>query len=159
MSDGHVLVENRDGFVIITLNRPDKLNAFTPVQNTTLLEALQSAEDDPDCRAAVLTGAGRGFCAGQDLGERDPKDATPDLGHTIETYFNPLIRQLRSMQIPVICAVNGVAAGAGANVALACDIVMASGQPGNVRAGPADLVRCLVDGHVQCDYGVTGFCT
>lgn len=126
MSDGHVLVENRDGYVIITLNRPDKLNAFTPVQNTTLLQALQSVEDDPDCRAAVLTGAGRGFCAGQDLGERDPKDATPDLGHTIETYFNPLIRQIRSMQIPVVCAVNGVAAGAGANVALACDIVMAA---------------------------------
>lgn len=126
MSDGRVLVENRGGYVIITLNRPDKLNAFTPIQNTTLLEALKAAEADPECRAVVLTGAGRGFCAGQDLGERDPKDSTPDLGHTIDTYFNPLIRQLRGMQIPVICAVNGVAAGAGANVALACDIVMAA---------------------------------
>jgi 2-(1,2-epoxy-1,2-dihydrophenyl)acetyl-CoA isomerase len=126
MSDGRVLVEDQAGYVVITLNRPDRLNAFTPEQNTTLLEALQAAEADPDCRAVVLTGAGRGFCAGQDLGERSPSDETPDLGHTIETYFNPLIRQLRGMQVPVICAVNGVAAGAGANVALACDIVLAA---------------------------------
>ena len=137
MSDGRVLVENRDGYMVITLNRPDKLNAFTALQNTSLLETLQAAEADPDCRAVVLTGAGRGFCAGQDLGERDPKNTTPDLGHTIDTYFNPLVRQLRDMplpaishliraEVPVICAVNGVAAGAGANVALACDIVMAA---------------------------------
>ena len=126
MSDGRVLVEDRDGYRLITLNRPDKLNAFTALQNTSLLEALKAAEADPDCRAVVLTGAGRCFCAGQDLGERDPKNATPDLGHTIETYFNPLVRQLRDMPMPVICAVNGVAAGAGANIALACDIVMAA---------------------------------
>ncbi|MEX3009090.1 2-(1,2-epoxy-1,2-dihydrophenyl)acetyl-CoA isomerase PaaG [Hoeflea sp. TYP-13] len=126
MSDDRVLVEKCDGYVVITLNRPDKLNAFTPVQNNTLLEALTAADEDPDCRAVVLTGAGRGFCAGQDLGERNPDEGTPDLGHTIETYFNPLIRKLRAMQLPVICAVNGVAAGAGANVALACDIVLAA---------------------------------
>ncbi|MCP5000110.1 MAG: 2-(1,2-epoxy-1,2-dihydrophenyl)acetyl-CoA isomerase [Hyphomicrobiales bacterium] len=126
MSDDKVLVEKGDGYAVIKLNRPDRLNAFTPVQNTTLLEALTQADDDADCRAVILTGAGRGFCAGQDLGERNPDDGTPDLGRTIDTYFNPLIRKLRAMQIPVICAVNGVAAGAGANVALACDIVLAA---------------------------------
>lgn len=126
MSDDRVLVEQRNGYTIITLNRPDKLNAFTPVQNTSLLEALIEADDDADCRAVVLTGAGRGFCAGQDLGERDPTEGKRDLGHTIDTYFNPLIRKLRALQKPVICAVNGVAAGAGANVAFACDIVLAA---------------------------------
>ncbi|WP_136657274.1 2-(1,2-epoxy-1,2-dihydrophenyl)acetyl-CoA isomerase PaaG [Nitratireductor sp. XY-223] len=126
MSDDRVLVENCDGYVVITLNRPDKLNAFTPIQNNSLMEALDTADANPDCRAVVITGAGRGFCAGQDLGERDPADGTPDLGQTIETYFNPMIRKLRAIQLPVICAVNGVAAGAGANVALACDIVLAA---------------------------------
>lgn len=126
MNDGKVLVDQRDGYVVITLNRPDKLNAFTPVQNKSLLEALNQADEDPDCRAVVLTGAGRGFCAGQDLDERAPQGEPADLGHTIETYFNPLVRKIRAIQFPIICAVNGVAAGAGANVALACDIVLAS---------------------------------
>ena len=126
MNDDRVLVENRNGYVLITLNRPDKLNAFTPIQNNSLMEALDAADENRDCRAIVLTGAGRGFCAGQDLGERNPADDTPDLGHTIETYFNPLVRKLRAIQLPIICAVNGVAAGAGANVALACDIVLAA---------------------------------
>lgn len=126
MSDDRVLVENSDGYVVITLNRPDKLNAFTPIQNNSLMEALDAADEDPDCRAIILTGAGRGFCAGQDLGERNPAEGTPDLGRTIETYFNPLVRKLRAIQLPIICAVNGVAAGAGANVALACDIVLAA---------------------------------
>ncbi|MCY6380697.1 2-(1,2-epoxy-1,2-dihydrophenyl)acetyl-CoA isomerase PaaG [Hoeflea prorocentri] len=126
MSDGKVLVDQRDGYVVITLNRPDKLNAFTPSQSTSLMEALDEADDDPDCRAVVLTGAGRGFCAGQDLGEREPGGEAIDLGNTIETFYNPLIRRIRSLQLPVICAVNGVAAGAGANVALACDIVLAA---------------------------------
>lgn len=126
MGEGRVLVEQKDGVAVITLNRPDKLNAFVPAQNTSLLEALTAAEDDADCRAVILTGAGRGFCAGQDLGERNPDEGLPDLGETIEAYFNPLIRKLRSMRMPVICAVNGVAAGAGANVALACDIVLAA---------------------------------
>ena len=126
MSDGKVLVDQFDGYVAITLNRPDKLNAFTPVQSESLLETLNKADEDPACRAILLTGAGRGFCAGQDLGEREPGGEALDLGNTIETYYNPLIRKIRSLQLPVVCAVNGVAAGAGANIALACDIVLAA---------------------------------
>jgi len=126
MSDGTVLVEKGDTHVVITLNRPDKLNAFNVTQNKSLLAAVKEADADPACRAVLLTGAGRGFCAGQDLGDRDPADGAPDLGETLETLYNPLIRQLRAMAIPVICAVNGVAAGAGANIAFACDIVIAA---------------------------------
>lgn len=126
MSDGTVLVEKNDGFVVVTLNRPDKLNAFNATQNKTLLAALEAADADPECRAVMLTGSGRGFCAGQDLGDRDPSDGTPDLGETLETLYNPLIRKIRALEMPVICAVNGVAAGAGANIALSCDIVLAA---------------------------------
>ena len=126
MSDGSVLVERNDGYVVVTLNRPDKFNAFNATQNKTLLVALEAADADPECRAVMLTGSGRGFCAGQDLGDRDLTDGTPDLGETLETLYNPLIRKIRAMELPVICAVNGVAAGAGANIALACDIVLAA---------------------------------
>ena len=126
MSEGTVLVEKNDGFVVVTLNRPDKLNAFNETQNKTLLAALEAADADPECRAVMLTGSGRGFCAGQDLGDRDPSDGVPDLGKTLETLYNPLIRRIRAMELPVICAVNGVAAGAGANIALCCDIVIAA---------------------------------
>ncbi len=128
MTDKPVLHERRDGYSVITLNRPDKLNAFNEAQHLALREALASSETDKDCRAILLTGAGRGFCAGQDLSDRDPATLgdNPDLGLTIGTYYNPLIRQIRALNKPVICAVNGVAAGAGANVALACDIVLAA---------------------------------
>ena len=80
MSDGVVKVEKGDGFVVVTLNRPDKLNAFNETQHRTLMAALEAAEADPQCRAVMLTGSGRGFCAGQDLGDRDPSAGTPDLG-------------------------------------------------------------------------------
>jgi 2-(1,2-epoxy-1,2-dihydrophenyl)acetyl-CoA isomerase len=126
MAEDAVLVEKRDGYVVITLNRPDRLNAFNETQHRTLMAAIVAAESDETCRAIVLTGAGRGFCAGQDLSDRDPSAGKPDLGKTIETFYNPLIRTLRSLRIPIICAVNGVAAGAGANIALACDIVVAA---------------------------------
>ena len=126
MSDGVVKVEKGDGFVVVTLNRPDKLNAFNETQHRTLMATLEAAEADPQCRAVMLTGSGRGFCAGQDLGDRDPSAGTPDLGETIGTFYNPLVRKIRSMDMPIVCAVNGVAAGAGANVALACDIVLAA---------------------------------
>jgi 2-(1,2-epoxy-1,2-dihydrophenyl)acetyl-CoA isomerase len=117
-----------DGLLRLTLNRPDKLNSFNEEMHLALRAAMQRARDENGIRAVLLTGAGRGFCAGQDLGDRDPrKDAAPpDLGYTIETFYNPLIRQMRSLDKPIICAVNGVAAGAGANIALACDIVLAA---------------------------------
>ena len=105
-----------DGLLRLTLNRPDKLNSFNEEMHLALRAAMQRAHDENGIRAVLLTGAGRSFCAGQDLGDRDPrKDAAqPDLGYTIETFYNPLIRQIRSLDKPIICAVNGVAAGAGA---------------------------------------------
>ena len=123
-----VLTGNDGPLRTITLNRPDKLNAFTAEMHLALRAALEAARDDESCRAVLLTGAGRGFCAGQDLGERDPRKGgpKPDLGHTIETFYNPTLRLIRALEKPVICAVNGVAAGAGANIAFACDIVLAA---------------------------------
>jgi 2-(1,2-epoxy-1,2-dihydrophenyl)acetyl-CoA isomerase len=122
-----VRVERHGGWWVLTLDRPDKLNSFTEAMHAELMAALVDAEADPACRALLLTGAGRGFCAGQDLGDRVMGDgAPPDLGDTLERLYNPLIRKLRALRMPVVCAVNGVAAGAGANVALACDIVLAA---------------------------------
>jgi 2-(1,2-epoxy-1,2-dihydrophenyl)acetyl-CoA isomerase len=114
-----------DGAVArITLNRPDRLNSFTAQMHEELREVLASLGD---ARVVVLTGAGRGFCAGQDLNDRAvaPGQAV-DLGDTVEKYWNPLVRALTSIPQPVIARVNGVAAGAGANIALACDIVVAA---------------------------------
>ena len=127
-SDNPVITTLHDGVLAITLNRPDKLNAFNAEMSGAFLEAFIRANEDNNVRAVLLTGAGRAFCAGQDLGDRDPRKATepPDLGHTIETYYNPVLRRMRCMEKPIICAVNGVAAGAGANIALACDIVLAA---------------------------------
>ena len=128
MAEEVVLHERRDGFAIVTLNRPDRLNAFNEEQHDRLRAILDDCASDETCRALVLTGAGRGFCAGQDLADRDPAmlGERPDLGRTLETFYVPLVRRLRTMEKPVICAVNGVAAGAGANIALACDIVLAA---------------------------------
>lgn len=131
-----VIHERRDGYSLITLNRPDRLNAFNEAQHLALRTAIEACADDESCRAILLTGAGRGFCAGQDLGDRDPAmlGDNPDLGRTIETFYNPLIRQLRGLNKPVICAVNGVAAGAGANIAFACDIVLAAKSASFIQA-------------------------
>jgi len=122
----HVAVN--DGVMRLTLNRSDKLNSFNEEMLLALRGALHRAHDDAEIRAVLLTGAGRAFCAGQDLGDRDPRKSIdpPDLGHTIETFYTPLIRLIRSLEKPVVCAVNGVAAGAGANIALMCDIVLAA---------------------------------
>ena len=122
-----ILTDRREGYRIITLNRPDRLNSFNEAMHAALMTALLDAEADSDCRALILTGAGRGFCAGQDLSDRvfSPGQA-PDLSSTLERLYNPLVRKLRELQMPVVCAVNGVAAGAGANIALACDIVLAA---------------------------------
>lgn len=118
-----ILVDVRDGWSIVTLNRPDRLNAFDAEMHRALASALERLAADESCRAVMLTGAGRGFCAGQDL-EAVGRDT--ELGSTIELFYNPLIRRLRALPKPVVCAVNGVAAGAGANIALACDIVLAA---------------------------------
>lgn len=121
-----VLVDRREGWIGLTLNRPDRLNSFNEDMHRTLAAALDEVAGDDACRAVLLTGAGRGFCAGQDLSDRVQSDGPPDLGVTIETFYNPLIRRIRALRKPVVCAVNGVAAGAGANIALACDIVLAA---------------------------------
>jgi 2-(1,2-epoxy-1,2-dihydrophenyl)acetyl-CoA isomerase len=123
-----VLVAVAAGVLRLTLNRPDKLNSFNDAMHGALREAFERAHAEDDIRAVLLTGAGRAFSAGQDLGDRDPRrmQGPPDLGQTLERFYNPLIRLVRSLEKPVICAVNGVAAGAGANVAFACDIVLAA---------------------------------
>ena len=121
-----ILVADHGNWVEITLNRPDKLNSFNEEMHLALRAALEGARDG-GARAVLLTGSGRGFCAGQDLGDRDPAkmDGPPDLSVTVRTFYAPLVNLIRSLTFPVICAVNGVAAGAGANLALACDVVLA----------------------------------
>jgi 2-(1,2-epoxy-1,2-dihydrophenyl)acetyl-CoA isomerase len=122
-----VLVSLEAGVLTLTLNRPDKLNAFNPEMHQALRKALERALDDAAVRAVVLTGAGRGFCAGQDLSERNVSSEAPiDLSVSLGSHYNPLVRRLRELPKPVVCAVNGVAAGAGANIALAGDLVIAA---------------------------------
>ena len=121
-----VLVSTADGVMTITLNRPDKLNAFVSEMHGLLREAMTQAESDASIRALLVTGAGRGFCAGQDLSERDMNDPNLDLGGGLDANYNPFIRRMRALPKPVVAAVNGVAAGAGANFALACDLVIAA---------------------------------
>jgi 2-(1,2-epoxy-1,2-dihydrophenyl)acetyl-CoA isomerase len=123
-----ILVSLDGGILSVTLNRPDKLNAFNPEMHQLLKAAFERARDEPAVRAVLLTGAGRAFCAGQDLSERNvAPDAAPiDLAVTIGSYYNPLVRRMRELPKPIVCAVNGVAAGAGANIALACDLVLAA---------------------------------
>ena len=120
-----IIFEEADGVARITLNRPDRLNSFTAHMHEELRDALAQAEE---ARVVILTGAGRAFCAGQDLNDRAvAADEHPvDLGITVETGWNPLIKRLTAMPQPVIARVNGVAAGAGANIALACDLVVAA---------------------------------
>ena len=127
-----ILVERRDGYRRITLNRPERLNALTREMAAALSSALDEAEADKHCRAILLTGAGHGFCAGQDLTEIVGASAT-DLARLLE-HYHPLILKMRALPIPVVCAVNGVAAGAGANLALAGDIVLASRSASFVQA-------------------------
>jgi 2-(1,2-epoxy-1,2-dihydrophenyl)acetyl-CoA isomerase len=129
-------IESHPGWRKLTLNRPEKLNAVSPAMLNALLAALEAAEGDPDTRALLLTGAGRGFCAGQELGpEVTPgPDGPPDLEALAGTYHHEVVRRLRASRLPVVCAVNGVAAGAGASFALACDIVLAAKSARFVQA-------------------------
>ncbi len=135
-TDKTILLDIADGVATITLNRPDRLNSFTAAMHEELREAVGEVRDDKAVRCLLLTGAGRGFCAGQDLSDRAvaPGAQGPDLGVSIETNYNPLVRSLRALPMPVICAVNGVAAGAGANIALACDIVLAARSASFIQA-------------------------
>ncbi len=123
-----ILFDVEHGFARLTLNRPDRLNSFTVEMHGEVADALTRAERDDAIRALLLTGAGRGFCAGQDLSDRAvaPGADGLDLGESLENRYNPLIKRLVNLPKPVICAVNGVAAGAGANIAFAADIVLAA---------------------------------
>ena len=128
MTYENILFDINDGIAQLTLNRPDKLNSFTQAMHEEVRHALARVNADPSVRVFVLTGAGRGFCAGQDLSDRavEPGSKGVDLGESVEKNYAPLVLALRALPMPVICAVNGVAAGAGANLALACDIVLAA---------------------------------
>ncbi len=124
------------GIAVLTLNRPDRLNSFTQAMHREVRAALDQVQADKTVRVLLLTGAGRGFCAGQDLNDRAVAPGAPgvDLGESVEKYYAPLVMTLRTLPMPVICAVNGVAAGAGANLALACDIVLAAKSASFIEA-------------------------
>jgi 2-(1,2-epoxy-1,2-dihydrophenyl)acetyl-CoA isomerase len=121
-----VLLQVKNDIARLTLNRPERLNSFNTQMHEEVRDALSQVEQDRNVRVLVLSGAGRGFCAGQDLSDPAVADGdSVDLGSSIEKYYAPLVLRLHSLKVPVLCAVNGVAAGAGANLALACDIVIA----------------------------------
>jgi 2-(1,2-epoxy-1,2-dihydrophenyl)acetyl-CoA isomerase len=123
-----ILAGVAEGVLTITLNRPDVLNSFTRAMAREVQHALATAANSPEIRAVLLTGAGRGFCAGQDLSEVLPEGdgPMPDISEVVRESYNPIIRAIRTLEKPVICAVNGVAAGAGANLAFACDLTFAA---------------------------------
>ena len=135
MSYESILYSNAGGVARITLNRPDRLNSFTTSMHAEVRDALARVVPE-GARVLLLTGAGRGFCAGQDLSDRAvvPDTAPVDLGESIERNYRPLILSLRKLPLPVVCAVNGVAAGAGANIALACDLVIAARSASFIQA-------------------------
>jgi len=130
-----ILFEVKEGIARLTLNRPERLNSFNTQMHEEVRAALASIPAS-SARVLVIGGAGRGFCAGQDLSDRAvaPGDAPPDLAASIEKHYKPLVLALRSLPVPVIAAVNGVAAGAGANIALACDLVIAARSANFVQA-------------------------
>ena len=131
-----ILSHVEQGVMTLTLNRPERLNSFNDVMHQQLAECLKQAERDDTVRCLLITGAGRGFCAGQDLNDRnvDPNGPAPDLGMSVERFYNPLVRRLAKLPKPVIAAVNGVAAGAGATLALGCDMVIAARSANFVMA-------------------------
>ncbi len=125
-----------DGVALLVFNRPDTLNSFNLQMHHEVKEAMVRVREDPAARCLLLTGKGRGFCAGQDLNERsvDPKQGPPDLGDSLDRYYIPLIRAIVALEQPVVCAVNGVAAGVGSSIALACDIVLAARSASFIQA-------------------------
>lgn len=135
MNFEHILFHIENGVATLRLNRPKQLNSFNLKMHGEVREALKQVRQS-EARVLLITGEGRGFCAGQDLDDRNvaPGAQMPDLGESIEKNYNPLLRQLRDLPMPVICAVNGVAAGAGANIALACDIVLAARSASFIQA-------------------------
>jgi 2-(1,2-epoxy-1,2-dihydrophenyl)acetyl-CoA isomerase len=136
MSYEYILFSTDAGIARLTLNRPDRLNSFNDAMHAEVRDVLARVGADTTVRVLLLTGAGRGFCAGQDLGDRAvaPGDAPVDLGASIERNYKPLVLGLRALPLPVVCAVNGVAAGAGANLALACDLVIAAKSASFIQA-------------------------
>jgi len=136
MNYENILFAIDGGIARLTLNRPDRLNSFNDAMHEEVRAALGRVREDASARVLLLTGAGRGFCAGQDLADRAvaPGEAPVDLGASIERNYKPLILGLRALPMPVVCAVNGVAAGAGANIALACDIVIAAKSASFIQA-------------------------
>ena len=128
MDFNNIAFDINDGVATLTLNRPKALNSFTTEMHAEIRTVMQQVIEDAGIRCLVITGAGRGFCAGQDLGDRAQTTAggVPDVGASVEKNYNPLIRSIMNLPKPVICAVNGVADGAGASIALACDIVLAA---------------------------------
>ncbi len=140
MQEALVQIAQADAVRTLTLNRPKSLNSFTGLLHAELLAAFEAAAADPGVRCVVLTGAGRGFCAGQDLSDPsvapklEPGAAATDIGAAIERFYMPLALRIRSMPVPVLAAVNGVAAGAGANIALGCDIVIAARSASFIQA-------------------------
>lgn len=136
MNYEQIRFETANGVARVTLDRADRLNSFTTQMHAELRDALARVANDHGARVLLLTGAGRGFCAGQDLTDRAvaPGDAPVDLGASVENNYRPLVLALRNLALPVVCAVNGVAAGAGANVALACDLVIACRSASFIQA-------------------------
>lgn len=128
-----ILTETQGQVAVIRLNRPDKFNSFNREMALALQQALDAAAADKNIRAVYLTGEGKAFCAGQDLGEAiDPNG--PGIPNIVKEHYNPIIQKIRSIEKPVVCAVNGVAAGAGANIALACDVVIADEKASFIQA-------------------------
>jgi 2-(1,2-epoxy-1,2-dihydrophenyl)acetyl-CoA isomerase len=132
MSTDTILLDIANGVARIVLNRPDKLNSFNDAMHKALADAIVKAQTDSNIRCVLICASGRAFCAGQDLGNKE--DGELDVGKAINNYYNPLIKAITGMDKPVICAVNGVAAGAGANLALACDIVIAAKSASFIQA-------------------------
>ena len=133
MKSNTIKIENRGAVAILSLNRPEVFHSFNREMSHALLEALSIAEEDNEIRAIIITGSGKAFSAGQDLTEATAVDG-PTIENILNEHYNPLVRSIRSMNKPIIAAVNGIAAGAGANLALCCDIILASNQSSFIQA-------------------------